>query len=447
MRLILNGINREYLRNIIENNARTTERVDAAVAYATKEDLLFDWCWDNKIPLRFWGRFDENVPVAPRILRQFLTRGSASYTCKLVRNFHAKVIWWHGVGAYIGSANLTDSAWYRNVEAGTFFDEAELEAAGMVDQLREMFRVLDQNGSPLTREICEAIERRQAQLEKIKEADRDAAKKFLSDPNIKPWAGLVQVPKKAALERQKQAFLDEWNGTLTLLRNLQEKVVNYRPTWVKPDVPVGAHVDQFLHAHYYNRVMEGGRSYFEEWYQKNSGDPDKAELEALEWWRQQSSPPSHEDRMLNEWAPYLRDALSAEALANQTEEGLFEIFKRVHAIADHARRIPNKDVDLPSTRQYSMDEKSHALAARIFAERSQGGHRIADVLAHIFYGGDVAGVPKRLWDGIHEPEWKIDHIGRSALGELVGWALPDEFPPRNARTSKALRSLGHDVAI
>lgn len=447
MHLILNAINREYLRNIIENSARTTERVDAAVAYVTKEDLLFDWCWEHKIPLRFWGRFDEAVPVAPRILRRFLERRSANFSCKLVRKFHAKVIWWHGVGAYVGSANLTDSAWYNNVEAGTFFEEAELEAMGLDVQLRELFRVLDENGSPLTREICEALERRQAQLTKTQEADKASARSALDNPDIKPWAGLVQVPKKAALERQRQDFLNEWNDTLTLLRNLQHKVEGYRPSWVRPDVPAGAHVDQFLHAHYYNRVMEKGRSYFEEWHSRNRANPDQAELEALEWWAQQSSPPSHEDRMLNEWAPFLRDALSAEELDQLTEGGLFDIFKRVHAISDHARRIPNSSVDLPSTRQYSIEEKSRALAARIFQERSQGGHKIASVLQHIFYGGDLAGVPQRLWEGIHEPEWKIDHIGRSALGELVGWALPNDFPPRNSRTSKALRSLGHDVAI
>lgn len=59
----------------------------------------------------------------------------------------------------------------------------------------------------------------------------------------------------------------------------------------------------------------------------------------------------------------------------------------------------------------------------------------------------AAQVPERLWNGIHEREWKIDHISRSALGELVGWELPDDFPPRNARTSKALCSLGHYVLV
>lgn len=71
MHFVLNAINGEYLRDITENAAAATERVEAAVAYVSREDLLFDWCWENKIPLRFWGRFDENVPVAPQILRRF----------------------------------------------------------------------------------------------------------------------------------------------------------------------------------------------------------------------------------------------------------------------------------------------------------------------------------------------------------------------------------------
>ena len=63
MRLILNGINGSYLREIVDNAARDTELVEAAVAYAANASLLFDWCWENNIPLRFWGRFDDTVPL------------------------------------------------------------------------------------------------------------------------------------------------------------------------------------------------------------------------------------------------------------------------------------------------------------------------------------------------------------------------------------------------
>jgi hypothetical protein len=85
MKLILGGLNGEYLRDITEAAASDTERVDAAVAYATETSLLFDWCWEKRIPLRFWGRFDEGVPVSVPVLKLFLDRRSASFVCRLVR--------------------------------------------------------------------------------------------------------------------------------------------------------------------------------------------------------------------------------------------------------------------------------------------------------------------------------------------------------------------------
>ena len=121
MRLVMGGINGHYLRNITENYAHDTEEVLAAVAYATHASLLFDWCWKHRIPLKFYGRLDDTIPVTVRILETFLSKRSANFVCRLVQHHHAKVIWWRGVGAYIGSANLTDSAWYKNIEAGCFF--------------------------------------------------------------------------------------------------------------------------------------------------------------------------------------------------------------------------------------------------------------------------------------------------------------------------------------
>ena len=65
----------------------------------------------------------------------------------------------------------------------------------------------------------------------------------------------------------------------------------------------------------------------------------------------------------------------------------------------------------------------------------------------ILYGGPEAQLPERIWTAVHDPKWKMEGLGISALGELVGWALPDRFPPRNGRTSKALKSLGYDVTV
>jgi phosphatidylserine/phosphatidylglycerophosphate/cardiolipin synthase-like enzyme len=60
--------------------------------------------------------------------------------CKLVPDrSHSKIIWWKGYGAYIGSANLTESAWYTNIESGIFFTESDLYSSNLIEQLEEFF--------------------------------------------------------------------------------------------------------------------------------------------------------------------------------------------------------------------------------------------------------------------------------------------------------------------
>jgi hypothetical protein len=94
-----------------------------------------------------------------------------------------------------------------------------------------------------------------------------------------------------------------------------------------------------------------------------------------------------------------------------------------------------------------MDEKTPLLANYLFDRRSGNGSSVGQVLHHVLYGGSEDDLPSRLWDANANPQWKIDHLGVSALGEIVGWALPTRFPPRNNRTSKALRSLGYPVRV
>ena len=68
-----------------------------------------------------------------------------------------------------------------------------------------------------------------------------------------------------------------------------------------------------------------------------------------------------------------------------------------------------------------------------------------EVIDYVVWGsGDLT---RRLWDGCHEPVWKMPHIKTSILGEIIGWANPERFPPRNMRTSKGLRALGYRVDV
>ncbi|MYH17433.1 MAG: phospholipase [Gammaproteobacteria bacterium] len=443
MRLILGGVNGHYLRYITDNFAEDTEEVWAAVAYATRSDLLFDWCSEHQIPLRFYGRLDDTVAVSWPILKSFLDRASPEFVCYLVQHHHAKVIWWRGVGVYIGSANLTNSAWYKNIEAGCFMCEDEISSETEA-HLHELFSTLHKHATPLNDEVLQTMERREAELAAMSVDQPD----FWANPCLTGWSGLVQTTEKSAGDRRRESFLKEWHETLQYLRDIGKRVAKdeNRPVWIEKHAPVGAQADQFLHAHYYQRTFEGQRPTFRALYEKNRHRREAALAEAIQWWRDLEEAPADEDRMLNESAPFLRDALAEDRLDSMTPELFREVCIRVHAIRDYARRVENKSVGLPSADTgYTIDQKVDALSRRVWSDRSARGYTVKDLFRHVLYGGAEEMLPERLWQAIYDSAWKIDRLGVSAWGELVGWALPDRFPPRNGRTSKALQSLGYDV--
>lgn len=445
MRLILGRINGHYLQYITDNHAEKTEQVLAAVAYAKRGELLFDWCWKHEIPLTFYGRLDDTVAVSSPILKSFLDRGSPRFVCCLVQHLHAKVIWWRGVGVYIGSANLTDSAWGKNIEAGCFFGEDEINSEMEAD-LGELFSTLDAHATPLTEEVYRAMAKRAMDVA----AAKPDPQRFLSSPAFVRWSGLVGTDAGSASERRRQSFLREWHSTLQDLRDIGKRVANERnrPAWIRKSAPAGAQADQFLHAHYYQRTFEGRKSKYVTLHEQNRSRREEALEEAIQWWRELPAAPDAEDRMLNETAPFLRDALAEDRLDSMTNDQFRKICMSVHAIKNYAWRIENRAVGLAeSGTGYTIPQKVEALSKRIWNDRSANGAQVRDLFRHVLYGGAEAQLPERLWQAVSDREWKIERLGISALGELVGWALPDRFPPRNGRTSKALRSLGYDVTV
>ena len=448
MHLVMNGINKNYLRDIFENHAKNTTRVQAAVAYATEARLLFNWCLENSILLEYYGRLDEDVAVNINILNGFLKKKSPGYSCKLVEHHHAKVIWWHGVGMYVGSANLTNSAWYKNIEAGCFFEEGEINDV-MEEEISKLFETLETYSTPLTEELVNVMQTR-ADAQTRANALKKNAPDFWSSPSLKKWPGLIITDPQKPSDKKRAAFLGEWHETLQVLRDIGQQVSlpENRPPWINSTSPAGAQADQFLHAHYYQRTFEGKKAKYRRFFEKNRSRKIEALSEAIEWWKTLSEAPDREDEMLNKTAPFLQSQLSEKSLLEIDESAFRDICMCVHSIKDYARRVPNESVNLPSDgTQYSISQKVGALANSIWDDQSSEGGRVKGLLAYILYGGPSEQLPERLWQGVENPERKIDGLGISSLGEIVGWALPDRFPPRNGRTSKALRSLGYNVKV
>lgn len=446
MKLITGPLGGGWLRDCLAQCEDSCEQVKIAMAYATRDNMeLLDACIRHGKPINFYGRYDETVPIDPHILRWFLQRDSLDVRYRVVPDYlHAKVIWWVDAGAYIGSANLTGRAWNTNFEAGTYFDRSELIDLGLDEQLATFFERLDFQSKELTAEVVEE----QANLEKkrnVRWKQEEADKEEFAKTRIIPKGTHPSIiSTNSADSRQFEEFLDEWSRTLEVMRMIARRVSTdeFRPIWIPKDVPGGAQADQFLHAFYYQRVKHGIHYPVEDFFHQNAKRPEAALQDALIWWREGKGY-SHDQElvMLTDWAPTIQRIFSSENVARLTEEDWVAAASRVHAIRDYAGK-QSSNGELPAL----SEEKIEAHCRALWRRRSERGHTVRDLLDFVIWGeGDVA---ERIWRG-HRPgeRWRIPGIGKSALGEIVGWARPDKYPPRNKRTSKGLRALGYDVKV
>ena len=454
MKLVLGKLNNVYLDDIARQAPPQCTAVDAAVAFAS-DSTFFDTCWEAKLKLQYFGLLATGQPVANAILKKFIERSSPRFRCFLVRgHFHPKVIWWHGFGAYVGSANLTSNAWWNNVEAGILFTEEELHEHGIANGLETMFDHLRDVGTELRSEIYDALgELDTTQLRSLEGRLKEKFEKLFS--NIIPNPALARVPAKGKKpSKARQEFLREWNETLELLRKLRTNLVKSgkRPTWIPEDVNPTFHLDQVLHAHYYSRILdkrEEGKSgaLVEKAYRQNKGDQEAAFEETLAWWSQLSNAPSNEDDFILNRAPVIHARFCRKGIENLDEDAFVAACSMMHAFNTSARQVPNETLGLPADAKRSLAERSEMLARQMWRRHSHGGRPLPEILYWFLFGDEPREVEERLWMMLREKDHKVEGLGRSILSEALGWARPDDYPPRNNRTNKALRSLGFDVRL
>jgi len=461
MQVVMGKLNGVWLRDLMTQ--APSRYVQAAVAYAQRSNPLFDHCKENGVRLEFYGLLDETGAVAPELLRHFLQQGPSRVDCRLVNGlFHPKVIWWHGHGAYIGSANLTDAAWFRNVECGVFYPESELSTGGLDGELEQLFAYLRTVSVPLTQELVERLARLSVSQRAVDQSARGLRGRFDElFKDVVQHRGLIGVPgrgeRKASAER---AFAQEWNDTLQTLRGLSAEFgrLGLRPSWVDVTAHPAIHFDQFLHAYFYVRIRQGSEDddldddmstaeLVQSSFEQHKSDPGAALVDGARWWASLKEAPYGEDEYIRVTAPGMQRLFSREALASLDRDGLFAAFRDVNAFRMRARQMANAGYGLPVGHHESMVEKSRRLANWLWDRRSAGGRGVREVLEFLIWGRDPPEMERRLWLVTHDEEWKLPNLGPSSLGEAVGWARPDNYPPRNNRTNKALRALGHNVKL
>lgn len=340
------------------------ESVDAAIAYIHDDSTLIRKCFEHKKPLHLRGRYDSSKPVGIAILEKFLRCVSQEYRLTLVPDiFHPKVIWWRGYGAYIGSANLTNAAWFGNIEAGMFLDEEEIDEQEIRDDLNQFFDFVDQNAHPLSNDIV-------AQLRELKpseawsRADRDFQNRFRDERLIPPLKSLDLVNRPKATDRREAAFLTEWNATLKILGDIGE----YRPSWV----------------------------------------PEEALLDAFEWWSKLKAAPGQEDRMITQWAVELRDFLRPDRINTLNKAEFIEVCRPVHAFRNHSQRIRYSAMGLPQKLpQMKEEERIDVVAAWLHGQRSLEGKSPLRLIDWVLYSGAENQTPKRLFAADRDMRKKV----------------------------------------
>jgi len=446
MEFVAGKLNSNYLESVVNKNINDCSEVVAVVPYCNST-RLFDLCKKAGKRVTFFGRLDASLPVDIPILKWFIEQKSPNYSCYLLHGgLHAKIIWMKGEGVYIGSANLTDRGWIDNIEAGVFLPETTLEAHGTSTELENLVDEVRKRSTPVNSEIVSMLvelKRRRAELSKIEGDINEWFKKNCRVPKI---PSLVSVNKTKSADRQKNNFLKEWNETLQLLRSISHRLRDYRPDWVGQEVPDGVHVDQFLHAFYYLRVREGMKQPFDDYFEKNKHNPEAALIEQMKWWSRGEYPHDDEYNFITNWAPSSRELLAQDRLGSLSESEFITLTCQIHAIREHSIKQESEFLGL-SSGSHPADMKREEFGKWLYRQKSKHGIAVLETVDYVLYGGDYASVPDRLWEATRPGKWKIDHMGLSSLGEIVGWALPDVFPPRNSRTSKALRALGNPVAI
>lgn len=449
MKLIANRINGTHLRDLLPvlSGEVQVDSVLAAVAYGScAADITQDLVGHsvtNKLRLDLWMRYDHTVPVSVELLKRLFKHQQDNVFTRFVPDcFHAKVIWWKGYGAYIGSANHTDNGWLTNIEAGVFVGEDELVANGMDTQLENFFEYLRELDVtiPISAEYI-------AEMERLSALNKDVYAAAKKARGHEEWQGPSFLGNKAAFDRRKENFKKEWLDTLGILQGIQQQLSDYRPIWVDGNVPPAWQVDQFLHAYYYNHVGDSLRKPYEDYYKRHHADPQSALKAELEWWHGLQSAPSYEDVAFYQSAPKVRELLDQKKVLSLSVDEVEILCSKTHATMNHIIKIPMSVLGRPGVQSMGREGRVKLFASLIMSERNSQGWDIRKLLHYVLYEGAASDIWERLYYAGRDPAYTIARYGLNSIAEVVGWARPEVVPPRNGRTSKALRALGFDVKV
>ena len=435
--------------------------IDAAVAYTTEKKYpqdvsLVDLCLQKKIKLNWWGLFNSDGGTSLTEIKKALSNPALVTFYPFSKNFHSKVIYFHGYGIYVGSHNFTYNALMYNVEAGIFVKECNLSEKQKND-ITDFFAYLKKNSIPAVADDLDRIE----EYEDLTQGERKQEhelKKRLEHYFEEQFSHMFKL-KEGVLDysdddsQKKREFIQEWRRTQNIIEHIKQTIEKtcIQPDWVDKNADYTIITDQLLHAYYYSYVLQGkgerktGKIIAAE-KEKNKGNTDYAIQHAIKWWESLKAAPMNENVYINKWGIENKTILQTLKTGDLTEEQLEKVLSQNHAARTHARQMQNKQLKLPKDFSTTQDERVKIYSKWLYQQKSKKGMNISAVMRYLLFDESET-IENKVYNCVYEKEYKIEHFGKSIIGELLGWGRPDITHIRNNRVNKVLNCLGYDVEL
>ena len=413
---------KDHMRNALVRLADPPCAIGAAVAFFTDPEPVQFWSRQGCFPIRLIVRL--GFPTDPAALDAILKLEGVQVRFFTGRLFHPKLYVFYERCAVVGSSNLTRAALWDNREVNVAVPRGSRAFDDLVATFEDYWRLAPPL-APATLSAYAAVwQRHRSKMDWeddfIADVERRVGKHEINEVRVggsKPTKNDIEL---GAYRRQYSDILTAFQ----LVRRLYEARGVRRMAGSK--VPLRLEIDQF-----FSYLREG---------------PGKGEA-----WR---------DR------PYL----SGAALEQSINVALDDWFKTDWSYFQHLESGPRSWHVIESVlgnraklASASYDEILEALSCcHSFHERKRHFHGGHDThLAEFKSRNDVAAVRRtldylirgdepfidRMGRCIFDPDWRLPHLGRSAIQEAFGWVNREEAPICNSRTLKGLRWLGFRVGV
>lgn len=455
MKLFFDYRTKRNLATLLKFIPENVEHIYAAIAFSY-DDLLIKKCIEKKIHLEWWGLFNSDVSTSIELIKMAIKSSFIKFY-PFANNFHPKAIYFENYGLYIGSLNMTKNGLYNNVEAGVFIEENEITFE-MKSEIQSFFDFLRKKSIPISIDDLETLDE---YIEEIKIDRNEIQKKkadiddlfdekfqhlFLLKAGVTDW----EKTKKDTENKRKLLFLQEWRETQNFISIVHNEILKIykKLSWVNEKADPKIVTDQLLQSYYFDYVLRGkeeGKSIVKvnESYEQNKKDPLFAVEKAMNWWQENYIP---DEKTIYLWGPENKEILNAIKVRDIKYDEFHKVLSQNYAAVNHARQINNKFFNLPENFKTNLKERTEIFTKWLFEQKSLEKLNINEVLRYLLFEDNIP-LEERIYNTINNRKYRIERLGRSIVGELVGWCRTDITHIRNNRVNKALRCFGYDVRL